>query len=166
MTDPTLAKPVAEASLGRRLTLLFVACLAGYFLLYAGDRHLRLRKGPWELHFESSPSGIPALRVVQPGLGIQDFRINFPGETFPPGLKLPATVLCDAPRPVLPTGEWIFDDFMYFPGTAVLNVFGHGIQLLPRAPVIDGEEKQWAARVSHDLSASKKIPYPKHRKPR
>lgn len=165
MTGNSPAANAPNVGLGARVGTVFLVCLAVYFALYSGDRHLRTRKGPWVLSLEQTTHGVPMLRILQPQLGVEDFRLVFPGEKIPPDITLPTLVTCDKPNTALPLGEWIFDDLMYLPGTVVINLFGHGIQLLPRAASIDGREYPWARAQSIELASTNRVPYPKH-KPR
>lgn len=166
MSELLAPKNASEKGIGFRIACVFLACLAGYFALYSGDRYLRLRKGPWKISFDQTTNGVPFLSITQTGLQVSELRLLFPGESYPQGMSIPTTVIWDRPGPVLPAGHWIFDDLMYLPGTAVFNIFGHGIQLLPRALTIDGEERPWTSATSIECTPKSKVPYPEHRKKR
>jgi hypothetical protein len=136
----------------------FVLALALYVGFYALDRHLRLRKGPWQVTFATDSKGEPSLTIKQPALNIADVRVKFPGENAAVS-NLSTTVIFDRPRQVLPLGELIFDDLMYLPGTVVFNVCGHGVQLLPRALLVDHREVTWQPGLALELSPTNKNPY-------
>lgn len=148
-----------EDSLGKRVVVVFLVCVAAYFALYFGDRHLRIRKGPWKLVFSAEQNGTPVLEVSQPSLGVSSWKLRFPGERVPDGFTNSLVVLADAPMKKVPFGVWFFDDLMYLPGTVVLNVFDHGIQLLPKAAAIDGRVINWQPELSLDLSPTNKVPF-------
>ncbi|MBI3876843.1 MAG: hypothetical protein HY300_12980 [Verrucomicrobia bacterium] len=152
------AAPMKSNELLRYGVIAFVAALMLYAVLYPLDRHLRLRKGPWRVTFATDASGVPSLVIAEPGLGIADVRLNFPGEQAAVS-NVSTTVVFDQPKPPLPFGEFIFDDLMYLPGTVVFNVCGHGVQLLPRALLVDHREFAWKSGLTLELSPTNKNPY-------
>jgi hypothetical protein len=116
-----------------------------YVVFYAGIEHRRTRNGPWQVTFTNETSGTPALLVNQPRLAIANVRITFPGATNLPNFQTtslsfsqPAAVPYD-----VPSGKCIFMDTTFLPGTLVLDMFGHEIQLIPRVLTIDGKEIPW-----------------------
>ncbi len=105
--------------------------------------HRRVAKGPWVVTF-TTESDTPALVVNQHKLGIRDVRITFSGERTTTNT---ATILeFSQVRPVpfaVPFGQCIFLDPLFLPGTVVLDVFGHEVQLMPRVLTIDKVERPW-----------------------
>jgi hypothetical protein len=111
--------------------------------------------------FTQNSAGAPTLIIAQPRLSITNVRIIFPSETLPvtntagafafddagTNHQSPrATLLFAQPRPVpyeVPFGKCVFMDTTFLPGTITFDLFGHEIELLPRALIIDREEHRW-----------------------
>ena len=56
------------------------------------------------------------------------------------------TLLFAQPRPVpyeVPFGKCVFMDTTFMPGTVTFDLFGHEIELLPRALIIDRQDHPW-----------------------
>ncbi|HVY70511.1 MAG TPA: hypothetical protein VHH73_11315 [Verrucomicrobiae bacterium] len=151
-----------DSSPARHFILAFVFAVVGYFSFYKLDQHLRLRRGPWEVTFAREASGAPSITINEPKLGISNVKVVLGGETVPPD-GLPATVRFDRPLLAIPFGELAFHDVTYLPGTIVLNAFGHGIQLIPRALTLDKDEVTWQSGQTYQLEASNKFPFPLHK---
>ena len=121
----------------------FIVALAVYIVAYHVIEDRRTRNGPWQVAFTNDAAGTPALLINQPRLAITNVLIIFPGEHS----TNPATALAlTQPRPVpfsVPFGKCVFMDATSLPGTMVFELFGHEIQLLPRALTIDKAEQQW-----------------------
>ncbi|HLP75496.1 MAG TPA: hypothetical protein VK327_01150 [Candidatus Paceibacterota bacterium] len=129
----------------KTLALLFAAVLAFYLVAYYGLEHRRVRKGPWIVTFTNSPLAPIILRIDQPALALTNVQIAFPYASAP-GNFAAKTVSFDRPKPVpfpLPTGECVFMDTTFLPGTVALRLAGHEVQLIPRVLTIDGEERPW-----------------------
>jgi len=150
----------------KHFILAFLLALAGYVLFYQSIEHRRIRKGPWQVTFTHSAAGAPAIVIAQPGLAITNVQIIFSVENLPatnsPGPfpadpsrpnssitnhRSPATTLLfDQPRPVpceVPFGRCVFMDTTFLPGTLTFELFGHEIELLPRALIIDRRDHPW-----------------------
>jgi hypothetical protein len=125
----------------------FLIALAVYLVFYQGIEHLRTRHGPWEVTFTNETT-VPTLILNQPSLQLANLRLSFPGAAAPPaGL----TMRFDQPQPWpfdLPFGQCIFEDTTFQPGTVVFKMFGHEIQLLPRALTIDKIEQPWVSNTN------------------
>jgi hypothetical protein len=120
----------------------FVIALAIYVVSYSGIEHRRTRDGPWQITF-TNVSGSPALVINEPKLNLANITLTFPGE--PPPVTN-SVMIFDPPRAVpfdVPFGQCVFLDTTFQPGTIVLNLFGHEIQLLPRVLTIDKQEHAW-----------------------
>ncbi len=150
MKRDSLLKPVAIA---------FAIALIGYATLYSCDSHLRTRKGPWQVEFTADTNGVPAIIIHQPALGVERFQLVFAGERAPTNFS-PATIRFDTPKQKVPVGEFLYHDLMYLPGVVSLNLFGHGIELLPRTLIVDGREEPWRATAMLDLKPEAKKPLP------
>jgi hypothetical protein len=141
--------------IGRQVLITFVIALALYVTLYSVDRHLRLRKGPWEVTFVSDGKTAPAIVVNEPKLGIANVRIELMEEQQS---AVNSTVAFHEPAMRLPFGQLIFDDLMYQPGTVTLNLFGHEIELLPRTMIINRKEVAWKSGAVIQLRPEEKAP--------
>ncbi len=150
MQRDSLIKPAAIA---------FAIALVAYATLYSCDDHLRTRKGPWEVDFAADTNGAPTIVIRQPGLGVERFQLVFAGERAPTNFT-PVTVRFDTPQQKVPVGEFLYDDLMYLPGVVTLNLFGHGIELLPRTLIVNGREEPWRATATLELKPEAKKPLP------
>ena len=152
MRSSGLAKPVLVG------LLLAMAIYAGGFVL---DQRLRTRRGPWEVTFETEPSGAPAILVNQPKLNIANLKIVFLGET---ATNVHGTVVFDLPQKPVPFGKVKFEDLTYLPGTVTFDLFGHEIELLPRTLYINRKAHPWVPNEAITLSVADKpvaLPEPK-----
>lgn len=133
------------------LILVFIACVAGYFLVFNWIEHRRTFKGPWLVDFNSSTNQV-AIAVTQPTLGLTNVQIRFPGASA--GTNVAQRLEFSQARPVpfdLPFGQCVFQDTTFLPGTIAFKMFGHQIQLMPRVLTIDGEERPWKSGEAIDL---------------
>lgn len=121
----------------------FAIVLIGYLLAFGWIEHRRIQKGPWIVDF-GEQSGFPELTIHQPALGITNVQIRF--GSAPPATNPPQRVEFALARPVpfaVPFGNCLFQDTTFLPGTVVLQIHGHEIQLIPRALTIDKAEEPW-----------------------
>ena len=128
----------------------FLIALLLYVALYSGIEHRRTRNGPWQVTFAGG-AGTPTLIVNEPKLRISNLKINFPSE---PAASTNIMITFDLPQPVpfaVPFGHCAFMDTTFLPGTIVLNLFGHEIQLLPRVLTIDKKEYPWQSDTTISL---------------
>lgn len=142
--------------------------LAGLLLalaIYVGgfsfDQHLRKRHGPWQVTFETGPTGTPAVVVNQPKLHITNLKIEFAGET---ATNASATVVFDVPERPVPFGRVKFEDLTYLPGTVTMDLFGHEVELLPRTLYINRKPHPWTSNRTITLTTGDKpasLPEPK-----
>lgn len=136
--------------------LIAVAVYVGFF---SCDKHLRERKGPWEVTFQTDSSARPEVMVNQPTLRISNVKIIFP-ETRLSLTNLLTTVAFDSPLKQSPFGRVIFHDLMYLPGTVTFDLFGHEIELLPRVLIIDHQEYPWRSDTTTELHSTERLPSP------
>jgi hypothetical protein len=128
----------------RHLAIPFGIALVVYVISYTWIEHRRTYKGPWEVTFINDASGAPTLVINQPSLAITNLQITFPGELA----RTNATLSFRQPQPVpydLPYGKCVFMDTTFLPGTIVIDLFGHEIQLIPRVLTIDKTDILWAS---------------------
>lgn len=127
----------------KQMILVFAASAIAYFAVFAYIENRRTRNGPWSVIFSADSSGVPILTINEPNLQISGLKIRFQNQSLP---ATNATVIFNPPKPVpfdVPFGKCIFIDTTFQPGTVVLELFGHEIQLMPRVLTIDKREIPW-----------------------
>jgi hypothetical protein len=131
-------------SIWKQVIAVFVAALVGYLAVFYFIEHQRRKDGPWQATF-TSVDGLPTIIVNHPKSERTNISISFVGATIT-ATNLPQTVAFEHGRPApfeLPFGKCVFIDAIYMPGTAVCEMFGHQIQLMPRVLTIDKVERPW-----------------------
>jgi hypothetical protein len=139
----------------RHVVPFLLLVLVAYLLGFGWIEHRRVRRGPWEVTF-TNIAGVPAIAVQQPALQLTNVVIRFTGTTAPPDWSV--TVHFEAGRAVpfeLPAGKCVFVDALFLPGTVVCEVFGHEIQLMPRALTVDGVAHPWRSGAMFELPVRK-----------
>ena len=137
----------------KHFILAFVIAVVLYAIAYNFIENRRTRRGPWEITFANA-AGTPELVINQPKLPVTHCIITFLDE------KTAVTNLTLAfaqPKPVpfdVPFGQCVFEDTTFQPGTVVLNLFGHEIQLMPRTLTIDRKEFAWQSGGKFAVSKS------------
>jgi hypothetical protein len=141
-------------NLFRHLAIPFGIAVLVYIIFYFGIEHRRTRKGPWQVTLMNDASGTPALVINEPNVGVTNLQITFPGETN----RIEKTLLAfSQPREVpydIPFGKCVFMDTTFLPGTIVLDLFGHEIQLIPRVLTIDKKEIPWQSEKTIAVSGT------------
>lgn len=154
-----------DGILGRAVLVFGIAVLV-YVVAYNAIERRRDAKGPWQVTF-AQPEGSPAsITINQPALGITNVQIllvastNAPDEGGEPSssktsLREPVTLTFRQARKTpfdVPFGKCVFLDTVFLPGTVVLEIFRHQIQLLPRMLTVDGAEHAWQSESKITLS--------------
>ena len=146
----------------KHITYAFLLALVAYIVCYAAIEYRRTRNGPWQVTFQRSEAGSPALLINQPRLGITNVQILFTGETAPASMAA-VNVDFQKAQPVpfeVPFGKCVFLDTTFLPGTVVLQLFGHEIGLLPRVLIIDRQEHPWPPPRTITLPTGRAAPVP------
>lgn len=150
----------------RHFILAFVLAAFCYAIFYFGIEHRRNQKGPWQVMFTNSATGMPAIIVDQATIGVTNVQIAFPGEILPPITNSPATSMVQQfarPYPVpfaVPFGKCLFMDTTFLPGTITFELFGHEVELLPRVLIIDYQEHPWQSGTTITVTAAGKTNAP------
>jgi hypothetical protein len=153
MTAPSAPK---EDNILKHAAFAFVIALVGYVIFYSCDAHLRTRKGPWIVEFQSNTNGEPLLVINQPQLDIHGVRILLQGEK---ATNAPGVVRFESPAQLHPPyGRVRFHDLTYLPGTITLDLYGHEIEMLPRALFLNTKEMSWTNDALFVLAPTNKIP--------
>lgn len=136
------------------LLIAFLIAVAVYAALFLGIEQRRVRNGPWQARFESaSTNAAPRLCIDQPRLGITNVQLVFAGEVVSTnGSRTLRFAEARAVPFAVPFGECVFQDTTTLPGTVVLKLFGHELQLLPRVLTIDRVERPWLSGEKIDLA--------------
>ena len=132
-----------SAPIWKQIVAVFLCALVGYLAVFYWIEHQRRKEGPWVTTF-TAVDGLPAIVVNHPKLQLTNITIAFVDALAP--TNLPQTVAFEHGRPApfdLPFGKCVFIDALYMPGTAVCEIFGHEIQLMPRVLTIDKVERPW-----------------------
>ena len=127
----------------KQITAVFVAAVIGYLAVFYFIEHQRHKDGPWQATF-ANVDGRPTIIVNHAKLQLTNITIAF--ADAPVVTNLPQTIAFEHGRPApfdLPFGKCVFIDAIYMPGTAVCEMFGHQIQLMPRVLTIDKVERPW-----------------------
>jgi len=122
--------------------LVFLGAVLLYLLAFYGIEYARNRKGGWQVTFQSDNAGVPQLLIAQPVLGIRDVHVVFPEQRLT-RQNLEECVRFDEPLTAVPFGKVIYLDTTFLPGSIVLELFGHEVQLLPRTLIVDRKETPW-----------------------
>lgn len=145
-----------KENIWRHVGIAFVAALVIYVTMFACDSRMRTKKGPWRVDFQVTSNREPLLVINQPGLNIENVRIHIVGEV---ATNTQNGVTFEHPaRLGTPYGRVRFHDLTYLPGTITLDVYGHEIELLPRALFINTQEIGWQNGALHVLTPTNKIP--------
>ena len=150
----------------KHITYAFLLALVAYVVCYAAIEHRRTRNGPWQITFQRSNDGAPALLINQPRLSITNVQVRFTGDTAPAPMAAVNVDFQEA-QPVpfeVPFGKCVFLDTTFLPGTVAFQLFGHEIELLPRVLIIDRQEHPWRPGSIVNLQPASPGPNPAHRK--
>ncbi len=138
------------------IAITFVLALGFYFAAYRWLSGCQTGRGPWEVMFTNDVAGVPEIVIAQPGLGVSNVHVRFPGEHFAAS-NAPAKVVFSTPKTPVPAGQLIYDDLMFLPGTVTLDLFGHEVELLPRTLVLNRAPAGWTNNTTHTLERTNKL---------
>jgi hypothetical protein len=149
-------------SIWRQFVWVALGIAAAYFLVFQAIEAYRRADGPWMLTF-AEVNNSPTLSIHHDELDIRGVELVFPGghSTNP----LPQTVHFKhgqvAPLE-LPFGQCVFLDTLVLPGSAACEIFGHQIQLLPSALIIDDVRHRWQSGQKFLLTNQPSATLPAH----
>ena len=132
----------------RSIALVFVVVAVMYFGVFAGIEHLRQRKGPWEASFGTNDTGEPMLTIAQAHRGLADVRVVLHGERPTNGT---GNVSFGRVLQPVPYGRVLYEDLTFLPGVVTFDLFGHEIELLPRALIVNRHAVAWSNGMTIDL---------------
>jgi len=143
----------------RTVVLLFAVVLGLYLAVFFGIERARQHKGPWEVGFQGNADGSPLLIVSQAKLGLSDVRIVIHGES---AISATGRVSFNQVKQPVPFGRVIYEDLTFLPGVVTFELFGHEIELLPRALIADKKLVEWRSGTTVDLWPTNKPAEPPH----
>jgi hypothetical protein len=146
-------KPESSDRLPKHLLIGFGLALLVYATFFSCDQYLRLRRGPWEVRFTTNQFGSAQIEISQANLAIHS-TIVFEGERATNS----GTVQFDRPERTVPFGKTKFEDLTYLPGSVVLDLFAHEVELLPRTLYLNKKERPWVRDQVITLRANEKLP--------
>jgi len=150
----------------KAFAVLFAAVLLFYLGAFYGCEHMRARKGPWEVQFNTDATGRPSIVVYQPRLAISAVEILFHDEQVST-MNLSERVAFNKPLKPTPFGKVIYEDLTFLPGVVTFDLFGHEIELLPRVLIVNKKEVPWVSDFVVELSRTNKPaipPKPPHKR--
>ena len=140
----------------KHFIIAFALALALYIVFFTFIEGRRTRNGPWRVAFGSAGSNSPPFLIInEPRLKISNVRVMFAGASAP---RTNAVMIFDTPREVpfdVPLGQCVFMDLISQPGTVTFNLFGHEVQLIPRALTIDKKDVRWESDKTIAVPAAK-----------
>lgn len=143
----------------KSIVILFFVVLGLYLAVFFGIEQTRHRKGPWDVDFQTNTEGAPMLIVSQPKLGLSDVRIVVHGEN---ASNAAGRVSFDQVKRSVPFGRVIYEDLTFLPGVVTFDLFGHEIEVLPRALVVNKKLVSWRSGMTVDLWPTNKPAEPPH----
>jgi hypothetical protein len=129
--------------------------LALYVASFCGVEWWRHRLGPWEVTFSVDGEGNPSLVIYQPRLNISSVELIFPGERLNRSNML-ERVAFERPGKPIPFGKVMYEDLTTLPGVITMDLFGHIIEIFPRALLADRKETEWKTETTIELAITNK----------
>jgi hypothetical protein len=142
----------------KQTLVLFAAVLLAYLFVFYGIEWVRHRKGPWQVEFTATlEEGHPILIITQAFQGVFTI-LEFPDEKVKVGCE---TVTFDRPKKAKPPfGKVIYEDLTILPGVVTFDLFGHEVELLPRALIVNKKEFHWRETGALQVWSTNKPPAP------
>jgi hypothetical protein len=160
---PLSVNPVPTTpSIWRQFVWVALGIVVAYFVVFQVIEAYRRAGGPWVLTFALVDHS-PALTINHDDLDIRGVELVFSGghSTNP----LPQTVRFQHGQVAplgLPFGRCLFLDTLVLPGRAACEIFGHQIQLLPSALIIDEVRHPWQSGQKFLLTNQTSATLPAH----
>jgi hypothetical protein len=125
----------------RHAAIAAVIAVVFYLVFFNWMQHRREGKGPWQINFSTAADGTPSIDIRQPALHLSH-RVIFDGAHLPQ-TNLHQTVQFYQGTADIPFGKMLFQDPTFLPGTVTMDLFGHQVEIIPRALIIDKKEHAW-----------------------
>src|SRR3954452_1301177 len=140
------------------LTWFFVV-LGLYLLVFYVFEYWRHRRGAWEVDFVSDSGGRPSIVIYQARLNISSVEVLFPDQKTE-ATNVSKRITFDRPLRKVLFGRVLYEDLTVLPGVVTLDLFGHEIELLPRALIVNKKEVPWKSESVIELWSSNKLAQP------
>jgi hypothetical protein len=141
----------------KSITLTFILAVIFYALAWSWMSKRQTGKGPWEVNFSTNMAGVPQLVIAQPALGFSNIIVRFEGETLA-ATNATGVVAFHNPRMRTPFGRVIYDDLMFQPGSVAVDCFGHVVEMIPRALILNSVSNAWRNDAVYSLFMTNKLP--------
>jgi hypothetical protein len=147
----------STAATWKSIAVTFVAAVIFYALAWSWLNKRQTGKGPWEVNFATNSSGVPQLIIAQPSIGLSNITILFEGESLA-ATNGTGPVTFAKPRTPTPFGRVIYDDLMFQPGSVAVDCFGHVVEMIPSALILNSISNGWRNDTIYSLSPTNKLP--------
>ena len=141
----------------KSVVLTFVGAVIFYALAWSWLNKRQTGKGPWEVDFSTNSAGVPQLVIAQPSLGLSNVTVRFEGETLA-ATNGTGLVAFQKPKTPAPFGRVIYDDLMFQPGSVAVDCFGHVVEMIPRALILNSVSNGWRNDSIYSLFPTNKLP--------
>jgi hypothetical protein len=141
----------------KSVALTFVGAVIFYALAWSWLNKWHTGKGPWEVKFSTNSAGVPQLVIAQPVLGLSNITVLFEGETLA-ATNGTGFIAFDKPKTATPFGRVIYDDLMSQPGSVAVDCFGHVVEMIPSALILNSISNGWRNDSIHSLFPTNKLP--------
>ena len=141
----------------KSIAVTFVLALTFYIIAWSWLTRRQTMQGPWQVVFTNDLSGVPAIIITQPKLGLTNVTVLFPEEKIP-ATNTTGVVRFATPQLPVPFGTLLYDDLMFLPGIVTFDLFGHEIELQRRVLVLNRSEHPWKSGETVSLWTTNKLP--------
>ena len=140
----------------KSVVLTFAGAVIFYALAWSWLNKRQVGKGPWEVNFSTNSTGVPQLIIAQPPLGISNITVLFEGETLA-ATNGTGSVAFGQPKARTPFGRVIYDDLMFQPGSVAVDCFGHVVEMIPSALILNTVSNGWRNGSIYSLFPTNKL---------
>jgi len=141
----------------KSVVLTFVGAVIFYALAWSWLNKWQTGTGPWEVSFSTNSTGVPQLIIAQPSLRISNITVLFEGETLA-ATNGTGLVAFHKPKTQTPFGRVIYDDLMFQPGSVAVDCFGHVVEMIPSALILNSISNGWRNASTYSLFPTNKLP--------
>ncbi len=146
----------SPAATWKSIALTFVGAVIFYALAWSWLNKRQTGKGPWKANFSTNSTGVPQMIIAQPSLGISNVTLRFEGEILP-ATNRTGLVAFSNPRTPTPFGRVIYDDLMFQPGSVAVDCFGHVVEMIPSALILNSVSNGWRNDSIYSLFPTNKL---------
>jgi hypothetical protein len=140
----------------KSVVLTFVCAVIFYAFAWSWLNKRQTGHGPWDVNFSTNSAGVPQLIIAQSSLGLSNVIVRFEGETLAP-TNSTGVVSFRQPKAPTPFGRVVYDDLMFQPGSVAVDCFGHIVEMIPRAIILNSVSNGWRNDSVHLLFPTNKL---------